>query len=72
MGIGSDLKNALSTPGGWKIGSTGFGEILPHHDNRILLDKRLYDKDGLVTSGPAIGKQKTDKWGTIEFPIYGR
>lgn len=63
LGIGSDLKNALSTPGGWKIGSTGFGEILPHHDNRILLDRRLYDKDGLATSDPAIGKQKTDKWG---------
>lgn len=63
LGIGVDLKNMLTTPGQWQIGSTGFGEILPHHDNKIMLDKKLYDKDGNITTDTNLGKQKTDKWG---------
>ncbi|WP_347329936.1 GMC family oxidoreductase [Marinimicrobium locisalis] len=45
--VGADLKNALSQPGGWIIGMTGFGEILPYHDNRIYLDKHVTDHWGL-------------------------
>lgn len=47
MGIGADLKNALSEPGAWTIGMTAFGEMLPHHDNRIFLDRKVTDKWGL-------------------------
>lgn len=47
MGIGADLKNALSEPGAWTIGMTAFGEMLPHHDNRIYLDRKVTDKWGL-------------------------
>lgn len=47
LNIGADLKQALSQPGGWTIGMTGFGEMLPDHDNRISLDHSVRDKWGL-------------------------
>ena len=47
LGIGANLKNALAEPGGWTIGMTAFGEMLPHHDNRIYLDRSVKDKWGL-------------------------
>lgn len=47
MGIGASLKNALAEPGAWTIGMTAFGEMLPHHDNRIYLDRTVKDKWGL-------------------------
>ena len=28
LNIGADFKDALSEPGGWRMGATGFGEIL--------------------------------------------
>ncbi|MCC7401744.1 MAG: GMC family oxidoreductase [Chitinophagaceae bacterium] len=47
MNIGGDFKDALCEPGGWSIGITGFGEMLPYHENRIYLDKNKKDKWGL-------------------------
>lgn len=47
MGVGADFKNALAEPGAWSIGMTAFGEMLPHHDNRIYLDRNTKDKWGL-------------------------
>jgi choline dehydrogenase-like flavoprotein len=47
MNIGSQLKDTLTEPGGWKVGATGFGEILPYHENKISLDKTVKDKWGL-------------------------
>ena len=47
LSIGVDLKEALSAPGKWTIGMTGFGEILPYHENRAFLDKTVKDKWGL-------------------------
>ena len=47
LGVGADLKDALSQPGPWQIGMTAFGEILPYHENRIFLDKTVKDKWGL-------------------------
>jgi len=47
MSIGGDLKDALTEPGGWTMGMTGFGEILPYHDNRAYLDKTKKDAWGL-------------------------
>ncbi len=46
LSIGAELKNALTEPGGWNIGATAFGEILPYHDNFIALDKEKKDKWG--------------------------
>jgi len=47
LGIGAELKSALSEPGPWSIGMTAFGEILPYHENTISLDKTKKDKWGL-------------------------
>jgi len=47
LSIGAELKDALSEPGGWRVGATAFGETLPHHDNKITLNKNVKDKWGL-------------------------
>jgi choline dehydrogenase-like flavoprotein len=46
--IGADLKEALSVPSdNWNMGITGFGEMLPYHENKITIDKDVKDKWGL-------------------------
>jgi len=47
LNIGGAYKEALTEPGAWNIGATGFGEILPYHENKISLDKNKKDKWGL-------------------------
>jgi len=47
LNIGAEFKEALTEPGKWAIGATGFGEILPYHDNKMTLDKNKKDKWGL-------------------------
>lgn len=47
LNIGEELKEALIEPGSWAIGATGFGEILPYHDNQMKLSKTVKDKWGL-------------------------
>jgi choline dehydrogenase-like flavoprotein len=47
--LGADLKNALSNPGGWTINMGGFGEILPYHENKVVINKDKKDKHGLPT-----------------------
>lgn len=47
LSVGAGLKEALAEPGGWQIGATGFGEILPYHENRISISKEVKDKWGL-------------------------
>ena len=47
MGYGKGLKKAVLGPGGWQIGMTGFGEMLPYHDNRVSLSSDKKDQWGL-------------------------
>lgn len=47
LSIGANFKEALTEPGAWGIGMTGFGEMLPHHENKISLHKTKKDKWGL-------------------------
>ncbi len=47
LNVGAGFKEALTEPGTWSIGATGFGEILPYHENKITLDKDKKDKWGL-------------------------
>ncbi|HEY4148270.1 MAG TPA: GMC family oxidoreductase [Chitinophagaceae bacterium] len=47
LNIGAEFKEALTEPGAWAIGATGFGEVLPYHENKISLDKNVKDKWGL-------------------------
>jgi len=47
MSIGATWKDALCEPGNWIMGITGYGEILPYHDNCITLSKTTTDRWGL-------------------------
>jgi choline dehydrogenase-like flavoprotein len=47
LGVGGDFKDQMSQPGGWRIGATAFGEMLPNHDNSIGIDETKTDKWGL-------------------------
>ncbi len=47
LSIGEELKDIVTEPGAWSVGMTGFGEILPYHENKIYLDKNRKDKWGL-------------------------
>jgi choline dehydrogenase-like flavoprotein len=46
LGVGAKFKDAMSEPGGWTIGATAFGEMLPNHDNKMTLDTNRKDKWG--------------------------
>jgi choline dehydrogenase-like flavoprotein len=45
-GLGADFKDALTEPGGWRVGLYGFGECLPYSNNRMILDHTKKDKWG--------------------------
>lgn len=47
LGVGGDFKDAMAEPGQWTMGGTGFGEMLPNHDNTISLDHTRKDKWGM-------------------------
>ena len=47
LGIGGDFKDEAATVGPWHVGSTAFGEMLPHHDNKITIDPNKKDKWGM-------------------------
>lgn len=47
MGYGKAYKESILKPGTWEIGMTGFGEMLPHSDNRVTLSTTEKDKWGL-------------------------
>ena len=47
LNMGGEFKDALCEPGGWSIGATAFGEMLPYHENKIALNKNVKDKWGL-------------------------
>ena len=49
LGYGAGFKEAITEPGGWSMGLTGFGEILPYHDNKMTLDYDKLDEWGLPT-----------------------
>ncbi len=46
---GPELKEAILKPGEWQISMTGFGEVLPKHENRMFLDYDKLDDWGLPT-----------------------
>jgi choline dehydrogenase-like flavoprotein len=49
MGFGRDLKEELQKPGDWTMGINGFGEMLPHPDNRVTMNHSVKDIHGLPT-----------------------
>ena len=49
MAFGAELKEQLFKPGEWRIGMTGFAEMLPYHENRVYLNDSVKDKWGQPT-----------------------
>ena len=47
--FGADLKAGIFAPGPYHIGMSAFGEILPHHDNRMFLNFEKPDPNGIPT-----------------------
>ncbi|GMV10587.1 MAG: glucose-methanol-choline oxidoreductase [Gemmatimonadota bacterium] len=47
LGVGGAFKDLMAQPGGWTIGATAFGEMLPDRSNRVSLDHARQDKWGL-------------------------
>lgn len=47
--FGKSYKDAILTPGGWTMGINAFGETLPYHDNKMVLDYDKKDQWGLPT-----------------------
>jgi len=46
-GVGAELKESLRTPGPWRVGLSGFGEMLPDPSNRVSLHPTKVDKWGI-------------------------
>lgn len=49
MAVGPQLKEMLTTPGKWSMGMTGFGEMLPYHENKMVINNDLKDKWDMPT-----------------------
>jgi len=47
--FGAELKADLVAPGEWRMGIGSWGEHLPYHDNKMILNHDLRDKWGLPT-----------------------
>jgi len=47
LGVGGAFKDAMAMPGGWGIGATAFGEMLPDHRNQVSIDTKKTDKWGM-------------------------
>lgn len=47
LGVGGAFKDAMATPGPWRVGATAFGEMLPSHANHVTLDTTKTDAWGL-------------------------
>jgi choline dehydrogenase-like flavoprotein len=49
LGFGEELKEKAAQPGAWTMGLTAFGECLPYHENKMVLNKDKKDKWGQPT-----------------------
>ncbi len=49
LNFGAGMKDAIVAPGPWSIGMTAFGETLPYHENKMMLDYDNMDKWGQPT-----------------------
>ena len=47
--VGKPIKELVQEPGPWTMGMTAFGECLPYHENKMMLNRELLDMDGQPT-----------------------
>ncbi len=58
--VGAELKEELRRPGPWRVGLGGFGEMLPHPDNRVTLSETKTDKWGIPIPHIDVTLRKND------------
>jgi choline dehydrogenase-like flavoprotein len=63
-GFGADFKHTLHQPGPWRFTFGGWGECLPHPDNRMELNKDKLDAWGIPTL------KISHKWRENELAIH--
>ena len=44
LSFGKDLKIDMLAPGPWRMGINAFGECLPYHENKVMLNEEVRDK----------------------------
>jgi len=49
LSVGKPIKELIQEPGPWIMGMTAFGECLPYHDNKMMLNRELTDIYGQPT-----------------------
>lgn len=49
LGYGAEFKEKILEPGDWRMSLDGFGECLPYHENKMVLDYEKPDEWGLPT-----------------------
>ena len=49
LAYGKDFKKGILEAGAWSLGMTGFGEVLPYHENKMFLNYDKLDQHGLPT-----------------------
>jgi choline dehydrogenase-like flavoprotein len=49
LAYGKDFKKGILEAGSWSSGMTGFGEVLPYHENKMFLNYDKLDQHGLPT-----------------------
>ena len=49
LGYGAEFKEKILEPGDWRMSLDGFGECLPYHENKMILDYEKLDEWGLPT-----------------------
>ncbi len=49
LSVGTSMKETMKKAGPWKMGILAFGETLPYHENKMYLNKDVFDINGLPT-----------------------
>ena len=58
--IGKALKEELAQPGRWTMNLSAFGECLPYHDNKMILNEDKTDKWGIPTISLDVGWKENE------------
>ena len=67
---GPGFREALTAPGPWTMGMTGFGECLPNPDNRVTVNYDLLDKDGLPTLTMDVAFGENERKMRKDMPVF--
>jgi glucoside 3-dehydrogenase (cytochrome c) catalytic subunit len=60
-GYGADFKKTLLDLGPWSLGAAGWGETLPHADNRVTIDPNVKDKWGVPAARMSVRWRENER-----------